>query len=149
MQLVKDVMQTEAEFFKFSYLVSIKRRIQDYINYLVLSAAVMHAMLRERQREKQWKNEISKEKPGLSPFCLFIHLLLQNLFPLSKVRSTTKECVPSEQEKTNTQLIQSTYRTTVHSLYWTVNSCLNRHLPRLNAIVYELDKLYVTSGLKA
>lgn len=64
------------------------------------SAAVKRVTLRERTKE------ISEEKPGLSPFCLFIHLFLQNLSPLSKVRGTAKECVSSKQRKTNTQLTQ-------------------------------------------
>lgn len=49
------------------------------------------------------KTQTSREKPGLSPCCLFILLFLQDLFPLSKVRGATKECVSSEQGKTKTR----------------------------------------------
>lgn len=102
----------------------------------------MHLEKKRRFYQQQWRmsqtqkregeNATSGEKPGLSP-CLFIHLFLEDLFPLSKVRGATKECVSSEQGKTNTSSSYSVDWVTVHSVYWTILPCLNRRSTKINA----------------
>lgn len=69
-------------------------------SFIVKSSEACNIQKSEAERKrKRERSTTSGEKPGLSPCCLFIHLCLQDLFPLSKVRGATKECVSSEQEE--------------------------------------------------
>lgn len=72
----------------------------------------------------------SKERPGLSPCCLFILLFLRDLWVLSKVRGVTEECVSLEHEKKKLQHSIQT-GSTGSWFIWTPSICPNKHFTKI------------------
>lgn len=64
----------------------------------------LHSKFTRKVQKKRGGTErgtTSRERPGLSPWCLFILLFLQDLWDLCEVRGVMEECVSLEHEKKN------------------------------------------------